>query len=49
MIAKLATGKFARNTLKIENAKKAGTPELFLYLKGPGFTEKTKASELTCP
>ncbi len=49
VIAKLATGKYARNTLKIENAKKAGTAELFLYLKGTGFTEKTKASELTCP
>ena len=47
VIAKLASGKYARNTLKIENAKKAGTAELFLYLKGTGFTEKTKVSELT--
>ena len=47
MIAKLATGKYVRNTLKIENAKKAGTAELFLYLKGTGTSgEKTKVSEL---
>ncbi len=49
VIGKLSTGKFARNTLKIANTKKAGTAELFLYLKGTGFTEKSKASELTCP
>ena len=47
--AKLSSGKYYRNTLKIANNKKAGTAETFLYLKGAGFKESSKAAELKCP
>ena len=49
VVAKLSSGKYYRNTLKIANTKKAGTAELFLYLKGTGFKESATAGTLKCP
>ena len=49
VISKAISSKYYRNTFKIANIKKAGTAATNLYLKGSGYKEASKASELKCP